>query len=52
MKGFQEPCNTEIINPCIKDTWIKPKWGRIKGGKWGELGLGGVMGARNGDNCT
>ena len=22
----------------IKDTWTKPKWGRIKGGKWGWLG--------------
>ena len=24
----------------IKDTWTKPKWGRIKCGKWGCLGLG------------
>ena len=23
---------------CIKDTWTKPKVGRIKGGKWGWLG--------------
>ena len=29
---------------CIKDTWAKPKGGRIKGGQWGWLGLGGVMG--------
>ena len=19
---------------CIKDTWTKPKWGRIEGGRW------------------
>ena len=19
---------------CIKDPWIKPKWGRIEGGRW------------------
>ena len=25
---------------CIKDTWTKPKRGRIKGGKWGWLGWG------------
>ena len=24
----------------IKDTWTKPKRGRIKGGKWGWLGWG------------
>ena len=23
---------------CIKDTWTKPKRGRIKGGRWGWLG--------------
>ena len=28
----------------IKDTWTKPKWGRIKGGKWGWLGWVGVVG--------
>ena len=28
----------------IKDTWTKPKVGRIKGGKWGWLGWGGVVG--------
>ena len=27
----------------IKDTWTKPKWGRIKGGRWGQLGLGGRL---------
>ena len=31
----------------IKDTWTKPKQGRIKGGRWGWLGWG-----QNGDNCT
>ena len=25
---------------CIKDTWTKPKAGRIKGGRWGLLGCG------------
>ena len=29
---------------CIKDTWTKPKAGRIKGGKWGWLVLGVVGG--------
>ena len=23
---------------CMKDTWIKPKGVKIKGGKWGWLG--------------
>ena len=36
---------------CIKDTWTKPKGDRIKGGRWGWLGWGGVVGD-NGDNCT
>ena len=31
----------------IKDTWTKPKGGRIKGRKRGWLGWG-----QNGDNCT
>ena len=30
----------------IKDTWTKPKRGRIKGGKWGWLGSGGVVGGK------
>ena len=30
----------------IKDTWTKPKRGRIKGGRWGWLGLGGVVGGK------
>ena len=25
---------------CIKDTWTKPKGGRINGGRWGWLGWG------------
>ena len=28
----------EFSETCIKDTWTKPKGGRIKGGKWGWLG--------------
>ena len=28
----------------IKDTWTKPKGGRIKGGKWGWLEWGAVGG--------
>ena len=35
----------------IKDTWTKPKEGRIKGGKWGWLGWRGVRG-ESGDNYT
>ena len=32
---------------CIKDTWTKPKEGRIDGGRWGWLGWrGGVMGEK------
>ena len=31
---------------CIKDTWTKPKVGRIKGGRWGSLGWMGVMGGK------
>ena len=30
----------------IKDTWTKPKRGRIKGGKWGWLGWRGVVGGK------
>ena len=35
----------------MKDTWIKPKRGRIKDGKWGWLGWREWWG-QNGDNCT
>ena len=31
---------------CIKNTWIKPKGGRIKGGRWGWLGWGGMVGGK------
>ena len=31
---------------CIKDTWTKPKGGRIEGGRWGWLGSGGVEGGK------
>ena len=31
----------------MKDTWTKPRWGgRIEGGRWGWLGLGGVAGRK------
>ena len=36
---------------CIKDTWTKPKRGRIEGGWWGWVGRGQWLG-ENGDNCT
>ena len=32
---------------CIKDTWTKPKEGRIEGRRRGWLGW-----RKNGDNCT
>ena len=35
----------------IKDTWTKPKGGKIEGGRWGWLGLGEWWG-ENGDNRT
>ena len=35
-KGYQ--------GTCIKDTRTKPKGGRIKGGRWGWVGMGGVRG--------
>ena len=35
----------------IKDTWTKPKGGRIEGGRWGWLGWREWWG-KNGDNCT
>ena len=28
---------------CIKDTWTKPKGGRIEGERWGWLRLGGAV---------
>ena len=34
----------------IKDTWTKPKGGRIEGGRW-EWVRGGVVG-EDGENCT
>ena len=38
---------------CIKDPWTKPKGRRIKGGRWGWVGRGRVLGGcGNGDNCT
>ena len=33
-----------VSGTSIKDTWTKPKGGRIKGGKWGWLGSGGMEG--------
>ena len=30
----------------IKDTWTKPKGGRIEGGRWGMGGVGGVVGRK------
>ena len=30
----------------IKDTWTKPRVGRIGGGRWGWLGLGRVVGRK------
>ena len=29
--------------PCIKDTWTKPKGGRIEGGRWGWVVRGKVV---------
>ena len=31
---------------CRKDTWTKPKTGRNKGGRWGWLGVRGVVGRK------
>ena len=33
-----------VSGTCMKDTWTKPKGGRIKDGKWRWLGWGRVMG--------
>ena len=30
----------------IKDTWTKPKRGRIEGGRWGWMGQGRLMGGK------
>ena len=30
-----------LSGTCIKDTWTKPKGGRIEGGRWGWLEWGG-----------
>ena len=30
----------------IKDTWTKPRGGGSRGGKWGWLGWGGVVGGK------
>ena len=30
----------------IKDTWTKPKVGRIKSGRWGWVGWGAVKGEK------
>ena len=30
----------------IKDTWTKPRGGGSKGGRWGWLGSGGMVGGR------
>ena len=32
---------TGFSGTCIRDTWTKPKGGRIKGRRWGWLGWGG-----------
>ena len=39
------------LRTTIKDTWTKPSWGGIRGGKWGWLAWLGVV-VVNGDNCT
>ena len=31
---------------CRKDTWTKPKGGRIEGGRWGWVGWEGVVGRK------
>ena len=31
----------------IKDTWTKPKGGRIEGGRWGWLGWREVVGGKS-----
>ena len=31
---------------CIRDTWTKPKGGRIEGGRWGWVGQQGVVGGK------
>ena len=31
---------------CIKDTWTKPKRGRIEGGRWGWVARGRVVGGK------
>ena len=36
----------EFSGTTIKDTWTKPKRGRIKGGEWGWLGLVRVVGGK------
>ena len=36
----------EISGTTIKDTWTKPKEGRIKGGQWGWLVWGERTGAK------
>ena len=33
-----------LSGTCIKGPWTKPKGGRIKGGRWGWLGWGQVVG--------
>ena len=35
---------------CLKDTWTKPKGGKIKSGRWGWVGQGEH--GENGDNFT
>ena len=30
----------------IKDTWAKPRWGGIRGGRWGQLGWSRVVGVK------
>ena len=35
-----------LSGTCIKDTWATPKGGTIEGGRWGCLGLGGVVGGK------
>ena len=50
-KDIEEKRGKRFSGTCTKDTWTKPKAGRIKGGKWGWLRWGDWWGG-NADNCT
>ena len=50
-RGIAGKKGTGHQGTCVKDSWTKPKRGRIEGARWGWLGRE-KWSWENADNCT